>query len=400
MRNALLTILLIVNLTGFGQVTIRGSKYTVDNTTITVDVFYASAPTSVTTAFADLKYNKAGVFQFECDDNSKGIRDVFAYWQGGKASDSITYSGLTFTDGCGNNVKFRGALAVNGKGGFLNNDLSVGYPTSFVWSEIANLVNYDWGIENHSYYHDPTTRYSFKYDAGRNVRTMHKLIWDKLLENNVQYITRTLVSPTNWKNFYRVADSLGYLCAGGQNQLDGYTLRPTPGQSLADLNALPPGAFVTFNRWFEDVWSTANTTVQKTQFDNLVSSSTSTAHKLWRLGTHGPQVSANFLDFSNYIAANHGDKIWICSMHELMEYLEVKRVVKKTQTLVGNRLTIKLNLSAVPKQNRFRDMSLLLNSGGISITSVVVTNADNSSYNASSGLINIFKKKVAGFAAP
>lgn len=397
-RTTLISLLLI--LTGHvvsGQVLLRGHRVAVDNPIVTVTLTFNSPPSSTSTGFADLKFNKQGAFHFECDDNSKGMRDVLAYWNGGRASDSLTYPGLSFSDGCGNPVKFRAALAVNSRGGFYNNDTGAPLVTNFSWAESANLVRLNWAIENHGYYHEPVGRYSFRYDAGWNVRMNQQNVYNQLRAQGVEYPMRTLVVPTNYKNHFRAADSLGYLGGTSTNTLDGYTLRPSPGGSLAVLETMPPG-FVTFNRWFSDSWTAADVAVQKTQFTNLVNSSTGTAHRLWRLGTHGPQNSANFLDFSQYIAANHQDKIWITTMHEHLEYNEVKRLTTKSEVLTGNTLTITLNLGRIPSQNRFRDMSLLVSGG--TITGVTVAGADSFSYNPATGLVNIFKKKTTGFPAP
>jgi hypothetical protein len=126
----------------------------------------------------------------------------------------------------------------------------------------------------------------------------------------------------------------------------------------------------------------------------LKNKSSSLVHKLYRLGTHSYN-SGNwngFKSFIDHLDSVSNDAIWVTSLQELLEYLEVKRLVSKTETLDGNVLTISLDLSKVPASNRFRDMSLLIN-GGAAISSVTVSGADNFSYN-DSGLINILKKKI------
>lgn len=393
--------LLLIHSLALGQVVVRGQRANIvvnPNTTVTVSVTFASSPSSVSIKHADLWANKTCVLNFEADDGSPKFRYVYAMWHGGKAPDSVNYTGFTYTDGCGNAVRPTAALAINARGGFLNNELgiSANKASNMIYSEMADMVKNDWALENHSYYHDPTTRYSYKYDAGRNVRELHQLIYDKLKVYGVEYVMRTLVAPSSWTNFFRVADSLGYLCASSQGVRDNYPLYPASGQTYFGTETLPAG-FVTFGRAFDDVWSASTVAGWKTTFDGLISGSTATHHLMWRLGTHGPQNPAGFLEFTNYLAANHQDKVWFCTMHQLMEYFEVKRQVKKTQTLVGNTLTLQLNLANVSARNRYRDMSLLINSGGVTITNVQVTNAGGYSFNTATGLINIFKKKDSGF---
>ena len=58
-----------------------------------------------------------------------------------------------------------------------------------------------------------------------------------------------------------------------------------------------------------------------------------------------------------------------------------------------------LNYGNVSANNRFRDVSLRVSAGGASIQSVRVVGADNSSYNASTGLVNVFKRQTT-FADP
>lgn len=380
------------------QLRVRTQKVNIQPTTVVVSVTFASAPTAYTALMADLKYNKQAVFNFESDDNALNFRYPVAMLMGGKAPDSTTYPRLTFTDGCGNAVGFRAALAVNARGGYNNNEISYfgNFMNNVTYGELSMLVKNDWAIENHSYYHDPTTRYSYKYDAGRNVRELHSLMSSKLASYGTPYVIRTLVAPTAWPNFERVADSLGYLCASSQGQRDFYPLYPASGQTYFDIQSLPPG-FVSFGRAFDDAWSTANIANWKSTIDGLISGSSATKHLMWRLGTHGPQNAANFLNFMQYVQTSTGDKLWVTTMHELMEYLELKRLAIVSKRLSGNVLTLTINLSKLPAQNRFRDMSWLITGAGTSVSGVSVVGADSYSVNTSTGLINLFKKKTSGF---
>lgn len=396
MRRLLLGLLLIgVSVAANAQ--LRGRKFVQVQTGMVLSVTLTSAPTSVTVLPADLKYNKACVFNFESDDNAPNFRYPLAIWGGGKAPDSTSYPGLSFTDGCGNNVGFRAALAVNGRGGFNNQEIALPIykANAITYPEMAAMVRKDWAIENHSFYHDPTTRYSFKYDAGKNVRLLADLIQSNMAAQGTPYVMRTQISPSSWPNFQRVADSASYLAASSQGQRDGYTLYPASGQTFFDVMTLPQTGFFSIGRAFDDVWSAATVAGWKTNIDNLISGSTGGKHLMWRLGTHGPQVPAQFLDFSNYLASNGQDKIWICSLHEFAEYLEVKRFSRITTSLSGNVLTITINQTRLPDVNRFRDLSLLIS--GATMQGVSVSGADSFSYNTSTGLINLFRKKTTGF---
>jgi hypothetical protein len=105
--------------------------------TQTIVVTFSQTPTSASSVFAPAKYNKEAVFQMEFDDRSSQFRDVFAYMNGGKASDSIVYPGQTYTDGCGNPVNFRAGIACNAYPSGYTKDWQY-FGASASWSEIRN----------------------------------------------------------------------------------------------------------------------------------------------------------------------------------------------------------------------------------------------------------------------
>ncbi len=204
------------------------------------------------------------------------------------------------------------------------------------------------------------------------------------------------VTPSNNTGYNPYVEQQGYLAATSQGVTDGYTSHPVNmwTDHLADISKLD-ASFNVFLRDFTDDWANTTITNQLKSFvTGLKNKSSSSVHKLYRLGTHSYNSGnwSGFKSFIDHLDSVSNDAIWVTSLQELLEYLEVKRLVAKTETLNGNVLTINLDLSKIPASNRFRDMSLLIN-GSAGISAVTVSGADNFSYNES-GLINVLKKKI------
>src|SRR5215203_1113296 len=367
---------------------------------VTVTVNFSAAPSTASSSFADLKYNKQSVFNLEVDDRQQRSMSVLAYLNGGIApEDGQSYPGKNFSDGCGNNVKYRAAVAVNAKLNSYDKDAEEG--GQLTWPQLKQLFQANFMIENHGYYHNKDGQYTINsFNEYRNINENTKYINTKLGALGTWFKTRVWVTPNNDQGYNPYAEKLGYLAATSQNVTDGYPPHPVNLYSntdhLADVSTLSTG-FNVFLRDFTDQWNDSNAINSfKPYITGLKNSSSSTVHKLWRSGTHcytGDQpFFPNFKKFIDYVETTSNNTIWVTTLQEFLEYLEVKRKVSKTEVLKGKVLTITLNLSGVPVDNLFRDLSLIV-SGNTSISSVSVSGADRYTFNSSTGLINIFKKK-------
>ena len=361
---------------------------------ITIAVTFNTTPVSASSAFADLKYNKLGVYNYEMDDRSPGMRDVFAFFNGGTAPvNGVTYPGKTFTDGCGNVVKWRAAVATNARLQSDNSDWA-NYNNCLNWAEMANLVNNNWMIENHGFYHNKTGTYANGENTSKNINDNTIYIKDRLLEQGVQYIPRIFVVPNNDAGYVPAAQALGYMAAVSQQSLDGYPIYPQYVDNTSSISDLPQ-TFAMYNRGFKDGWDAGSVGYYQGIIDNYFLSGMSAANKkIWRFAGHyfSDTDFARFISLMNYLETKSADRVWITTLQEFLEYRETKAAVVKTETLSGNTLTITLDISSLPAKNRFRDMSVLINSGA-TINTVTVTGADASSFNAATGLINVFEKQ-------
>ncbi|MCX6212885.1 hypothetical protein [Spirosoma sp.] len=432
MKKIIILFLLLANLSQGQAQSVRGlyrvsgSRYGgstvagVASNTVTITVTYASPPISPSATFAPLKYNKLAWFQYERDDLLSGTWTDYVFFNGGTAADGKTYPGKTFTDGCGNKVKWRGSVVSNARSNFNNIDLW-GTTGRLTTQQVATMIKTGkWGILNHGYYHEIATTNNFYppwsatfSQAGWDVTENQKFTYTKLKSQDVEYLMRCVVVPTNYPGFTRGADSLKYLGSTSTNSLDGYDGIPrffdlntaNNGGNFAQDETMPVtgyskfnnAGFVQYTRNFQDSWTTSIVNTLKAQFVDLLAKSNANKHLGMRLGTHTgtyPEMS-NFFNYADSIAA---DRVWFVGMTEQLEYREVKRLAQKTQFVNGNRLVIRLDLSAVPDVTRFRDMSLLITGG--QITHVTVSGVDSFSYDTATGLVNVFTEKTKGFPTP
>jgi hypothetical protein len=359
---------------------------------ITVTVKYSTNPGNPKTTLADLKYNKQSVLSMDIDDQPANVMSVKAYLQGGIATeDGVTYPGKYFTDGCGNNKPYALGVAMTAHSNYNDGDLTL-VPSLLNASQLTTLVASGFLLENHGFYHEQDQYYiTNNFTEPRNIIENTNFIYDK-----TGFVSRIWVTPSNYTGYNSYVQQQGFMAATSQSVTDGYTSQPVNmwTDHLADLSQLDSN-FNVFLRDFNDDWATTSVTDElKSHVASLRSKSSVTVHKIYRLGTHSYNTNnwQGFKSFFNYVDSASGNTIWVTSLQEFLEYLEVKRKLVMKQALKSNVLTITLDLSKVPTNNSFKDISLLADNS-TSISSVTVSGADSFSYNTS-GLINIFKRKT------
>lgn len=333
---------------------------------ITVDVKFASAPTSAVATIAPRKYNKKNHWAFEWDDATFG-----AFYGLGVLNYAF------YTDGCGNLKKYSGTLAINGANE--TSGLEYTYDGSDGRVSVADMnsmIDAGWEISDHSYYHDPVGHGSDKTSLW-NTQQMQDYI--KRLLN---YWTRTKVVPTNYPGHATAAYDLGYLYSTSQGTFDGFT---------AEWQFAPPGnwsavtpVFAALRRDFTDEWESSLASL-KSMVDTMVAGT----GKFFRVGSHTINVSA-FRELVDYLVENTNDTFLVSSTREWLEYDEIK-VKPFTQKLVGDTLTIETDITSLDPKMRWKDQSFNIVSDQQIIS--VTTNGDSASFNPTTGLVNSFKQK-------
>lgn len=386
---------------------------------------FVSAPSSASASITKAKYGKSAIGMFELDDIPSNVIDWLAIFQGGTASISggnEVMPGKTFTDGCGNNIKWTFSIGVNVKANY--HDLSVNTgddfilePDSSAWARnlypsslFPSLVAKGCYPIPHGYYHqdqgtDETNDwyvYHVNHDGwnkSKNLSECVKYIWDKSGGFNPRYF----IVPQDSLNYNVECRAQGLLAQSSQSVYDGEFYFPKPGEEWVHNNSFVDdviarnGGYAAFLRYFFLDWTTQSYfDTAKAEYDYIVANGTVASPQFRRWGSHafGPSEWSNVKAFFNYLDTNSGDKVWFTTLNEFLEYLEVRRLITKTETLVGDTLTIRLNYNNIPIENYCRDISLIVNSTA-AIQSITINGAQSSSYNTATGLINVFNKRKA-----
>jgi hypothetical protein len=362
--------------------------------TMIVEVSFKSAPSKAKSSFAPLKYNKEGVFNYEMDDRSPNVRDVFALFHGGIAPiNNSSYPGKSFSDGCGNRISWRAAVATNARLESNNADW-VDYNHCLTWKEMAGLIREDWMIENHGYYHNKTGVFNNGENTRKNVADGTGYIVEQLKKEGALFVPRVFVVPNADTGYVREARSLGYLAAVSQQPLDGFRINPLYVDQQLWIDTLGKG-FLLFNRGMADQWNAEKLNYYTDVLNRFLADLNIQHQKLWRLGGHYFSNAQEFEEFNrlmNDLENKAADRLWITTLQEFCEYRETSSLAVKKESLAGNKLRITIDLSKLPKQNYFRDLSLLITADK-AIEKVTVSGADRLSYNKETGLVNIFKKQ-------
>jgi hypothetical protein len=356
-------------------------------------VTFDGNPTSAEASFADLKYDKDGVFNLEMDDRQANFLNILAYLNGGVAPiDGQNYGGKTFTDGAGNAVKYRAAVAVNAHSNF--NDGELNDPSHLTTANLQSLLSVDFMLENHGYYHNMdgyyTTNGFTQYD---NINENTKYIWDL-----TGFLSRVWITPNNDTGYNPLVEQLGYLASTSQSVTDGYTSFPPNmfTDHIADLSGVTADYSV-FLRDFTDQWNDTTTVDDlKSKITTLANTSNATRHRLYRVGTHDVSTDwSAFKSFIDHIGTVGNDKIWVTTLQEMLEYFEMKKHLVMTYNVVGNQMFINLDYSNVPVNNRFRDITIKVTSD-VTVNNYIISGSghDSATSSTTNKLINLFKKQT------
>lgn len=343
-------------------------KVETDPKVMKFEIVFESQPGNATATIAKLKYNKFGWVSVEWDDNSPN---------------ALTALGILknkfYTDGCGNKIMYAGALAVNGRNQY-SNDEAANIPNNVNYAQMLDLISKGWDIENHSYYHEPGGNYNYGEDRNRNVKEL-----DELLVTRIKYKMNGLVVPTNYDGFPTAAKNYGYLFSTSQGTHDGFAPAGKPVYKDVQDFALAPENFSAFNRMFFDDWGEMERGVTKAINEIAIKS-----FHYFRFASHTIDEAA-FIRIMNHFEQTTNDKILMAPTREVMEYrLMAKMPV--TYSLSGNKLTVEVNTATLPDRFRWRDLSFNVSSDK-KIKEVNIINAiDKTSFNSNTGLVNIFKQ--------
>jgi hypothetical protein len=357
-----------------------------DMVTLTITLANATDPT---TSFAPMKYNKSsGVMMVKDDGGLEDYTIGYAYLKGGfPAKDGMSYLGVYFSDGAGRLLPYKLTSAVN-----TNKDVNNPAFGLNTWENRKTMLDEaGWELANHSYDHGYFDRY-------RDIKLAEQIIWD-----NTGMRTRALVVPTNDEGYTTTALSLGYTIIGTQGAFDDFIdHRQSPDRhgiywgGVVDTRTFNYKQLL-FNRYYAGEGGPSDLADMYTLVNSaLQAAKDGTANNMVHWFHHGLDDAGGNGSFEHWKSLiqhikNHpdnNDSMWITGMQEFTEYYETKDLAIKSERMQGNVMTITLDLSGVPQENRLRDMSLLFTGG--SLQSVEVEGANSYTFNPETGLINLY----------
>lgn len=324
---------------------------------IFITVQFDDIPENITVSKATLKYNKDFAYSFALDD---GRVDAYSYayqmFNGGYIEANNTwYPGLFYTDGCGNNIPFRGALAWNSVNSNYS-DLHVNTPDYVTWTQLSEMYNAGWDVLNHSYSHAAygETDYNFQITQNRAY----------VFQQTGIDMTHFVV-PSGDNNYIQPAFDLGNKVV--HTRTDSY---------LGYNDGLPVDAAIDFDELriyrkmvSDDAFTPENIT---DYLDNLSGLSSNGNHYWWSEFTHRVRyeqtaaslVFPTFEYYMNYIQQTWGkdgsDNIWMAPVQEVYEYLVARDQSNISYVQNGNQLTILLQVDGLPDDLRNYDLTLVI----------------------------------------
>ena len=349
-----------------------------------VTVRFVQPPTTWSVDKAALKYNKDFAFGMHLDDGKKEIYShAFQFLNGGTIG-GVTYPGKFYTDGCGNDIKFKMSSAVfsfEQNGAVDGHDPNGSYASMNVtWPELVEMYLAGWAVYNHGL---TSSTAIDKYYSIRHNHSYMKLKMLSATEGGPEF--KTLVNPNGDITFTPVAFQENYIMA-----LRGYSF----GVPSVDVT----------NYFFEDTLKMGRTCLENnfifsTLVNNAAALSTNGAHH-W--GTSFAHFITGNSGFSfpvfraqmNYVEATYGkngkDNIWMTTDEEVLEYLMIRDSVTVNSQLVYNDLIISFS-GNMPTDLRHYALSLVV-SGNVPIDTIFIDGGTEHSFNGlgnDTSLINL-----------
>jgi hypothetical protein len=331
-------------------------------------ITFNGVPSKTSVQKAPLKYNKDFAYSLTLDDGLvSAYTSAFKLLNGGYLEENnTTYPGLFYTDGCGNNVPFRGGLAWYS----LNSeriDLHVSTPKYMTWDQLKEMHGAGWGVFNHSLTHAAKGEdidYNFQVTEGA------RYIKEKAGIDAIHFVI-----PSGDTNY--VDPAFNNKMVAVYNQSNDF-----PG--AGGLRVDSAGNFNKFRLWRKFLEDQDDTPANISESIDEVAAKSVNGEKYWyndfthSVGfeqTGGSLIFSTFEHYMNHIANTYGkggkDNIWVASLQEVYEYLQVRDMAAVSSSMNGERMEVQLDLNNIPANIRHHALSLLVDSDK-DITSIEV----------------------------
>jgi hypothetical protein len=321
--------------------------------TVTITATFTTTPTTWSVQKARLRYNKDFAYSLTLDDGLKdAYSTAFKLLNGGTINENGTnvyYPPLKYTDGCGNDKVFTAASAWNSVNVLGEDNHTGNSANNMLWSDLDEMYAGGWDVLNHSWSHGAynLTPEQYNYQVTENVN------WVRNNTANAIEMTQFVV-PSGDSNYYPYAFNNGMKAVYSQfwqnNYQYGFNVSGAVDMNnlLMTRELISDEYMVAINR----ITDVANNSINGTKY-------------WWADFTHGCSLTSpvtsniqfsTFKSYMQHIANQYGkngsDRVWAASLQEVQEYLRVREASIISSSLVGNQLTISLDLSNIPQNLR------------------------------------------------
>jgi Secretion system C-terminal sorting domain len=331
-----------------------------------ISIYFTATPSSTpSVSKAVLRYDKDFAYSFTFDDATiDAFTTGLPVMHGGivKGNDA-TYSGLFYTDGCGNSLPFRGGIAWNTANQFGIDVHTGNVADQLRWGQLDTLYDAGWDVMNHSYSHKskwlfPMTGNDYLNEIEQNSIAVRN-------KTRLRLEMPVFIVPANDNSYHAPALTLGHKIIFDQSPSTiGYGgLRVDTLQNLFGLKLHRMSLNDTYQRavpQFIDTVALRSRNGVKMWFNEF-------SHRVDDFSLNSPNY--NFYYFKSYlesIANKYGkagqDRMWMAPLQEVYEYLVVRQTANFTSQLSANRLDINFDLRQIPIGLRRKTLTLVVNS--------------------------------------
>ena len=329
-----------------------------------ITIQFDAAPTSPpSVSKAILKYNKDFAYSFTLDDaSSDAFTCALPVFKGGLVSgNGQTYAGLFYTDGCGNDIPFRGGIAWN-SANLANIDVHTGnVEGQLTWKQLDTLYDSGWDVMNHSFTH--RSRLNGPMSGNDYV--------NEIEQNRVAVLNKTqkrlempfFVVPSGDTFYNEIAYRQGHQLVFNHHG------------DVVGFGGLEANTYFTCDRKVVHRMTLEESIAITPTFLDRAATKASGGVKIWynefthRVDNFSPTAAFGFKDFQSHMkraadtwGKNGTDRMWMAPLQEVYEYLIMRRFANFTTSANGSKLDLTFDLYNVPKWLRRRTLSLVVNS--------------------------------------
>lgn len=316
-----------------------------------------------------LKYNKHFAYSFTLDDGYRSAYlTAFPLLNGGKISASNTNEwkidqggdgteskGLFYSDGFGNKIPFKLALAINA--GSLRSEPSNRGHLS--WEEVREMNNAGWDILNHSLHH--ATKHGTNYLREVTDNT-------KSIKENLNFTMSHFVVPGGegdekyYLEYEKEALNNGYLSvasyygAGPVYKLNSkVNLEKLISARTFVQSSLDTISFKTMDRYLKIIDSLVKQ--KDAVWFNEFTHGTGNGN-LWNLSMRFPDFKYYMTALANKYGVNGNDSAWMAPWQEVYEYIWLRDRIKVDFQQKDKEVNVTIQLPEIPETFRNLDISL------------------------------------------